>query len=131
MDTPGRRELVWVGPTRKDIRALPQPVRRAFGLSLYAVQLGETPPDAKPLRGFGGAGILELIGDHRGSTFRAVYTVRFGERVYVLFGERVYVLHVFQRKSTRGIATPQRDIELIRQRLRTAELLHAAAMKEG
>ena len=123
MDTLGRSELVWVGPTRKDMRALPQPVRRAFGLALYAVQLGETPPDAKPLRGFGGAGILELIGDHRGSTFRAVYTVR--------FEARVYVLHVFQKKSTRGIATPQRDIELIRQRLRTAEFLHAAAMKEG
>jgi phage-related protein len=74
-------------------------VRRTFGLALFAAQLGETPPDAKPLKGFGGAGVLQLIEDYRGDTYRAVYiyTVR--------FATRIYVLHAFQKKSKRGIAT--------------------------
>ncbi len=123
MDEPRPKGLVWVGPTRKEMRALPEAVRRAFGLALYAVQCGETPPAAKPLRGFSGAGVLELVEDHRGGTFRAVYTVR--------FRERIYVLHVFQKKSTQGIATPQKEIALIRQRLRIAEQLHSAGLQEG
>jgi phage-related protein len=92
-------------------------VRRTFGVALYAVQLGETPPEAKPLRGFGGSGVLELIDDHDGNTYRAVYTVR--------FGSKVYVLHAFQKKSKRGVATPRREIELIRDRLKRAERLHS------
>ncbi len=92
-------------------------VRRTFGVALYAVQLGEMPPEAKPLRGFGGAGVLELIDDHDGNTYRAVYTVR--------FARKVYVLHAFQKKSTRGVATPKREIELIRDRLKRAERLHS------
>jgi len=75
------------------------------------------PPEAKPLRGFGGAGVLELIDDHDGNTYRAVYTVR--------FARKVYVLHAFQKKSTRGVATPKREIELIRDRLKRAERLHS------
>ena len=117
------RVVVWVGPTRKDLKAFPRPVQRAFGLALYATQLGETPPDAKPLKGFGGAGVLELIEDHRGDTYRAVYTVR--------FATRIYVLHVFQKKSKHGIATPQKEIELIRARLRWAEQLHFNRPREG
>ena len=92
-------------------------------VALFAVQLGETPPDAKPLKGFGGAGVLELIEDHRGDTYRAVYTVR--------FATKIYVQHVFQKKSKRGIATPKRDLELIRERLKWAERLHAGKVKEG
>jgi phage-related protein len=92
-------------------------VRRTFGVALYAVQLGETPPEAKPLRGFGSAGILELIDDHDGNTYRAVYTVR--------FASKVYVLHAFQKKSKRGVATPKREVELIRDRLRRAEQVHS------
>ncbi len=92
-------------------------VRHTFGVALYAVQLGEMPPEAKPLRGFGGAGVLELIDDHDGNTYRAVYTVR--------FARKVYVLHAFQKKSTRGVATPKREIELIRDRLKRAERLHS------
>ena len=85
--------------SRRDLQEIPPAVRRSFGVALFAVQLGENPPDAKPLKGFGGAGVLELIEDHRGSTSRAVYTVR--------FATRIYVLHAFQKKSKRGIATPQ------------------------
>jgi phage-related protein len=104
------KTVVWVGPTRKELKELPRPVQRAVDLALYAAQIGETPPDAKVLKGFGGAGVLELIEDHRGDTYRAVYTVR--------FATTIYVLHVFQKKSKRGIATPKKEIELIRDRLR-------------
>ena len=123
MDEPVLKTVVWVGPTRKELRAFPRPVRRAVGLALYATQLGETPPDAKVLKGFGGAGVLELVEDHRGDTYRAVYTVR--------FATRIFVLHVFQKKSKRGIATPQKEIELIRARLRWAERLYTGKTKEG
>ncbi len=105
------------------MRALPKEMRRSFGVALYAAQIGETPPIAKPLRGFGGAGVLELIEDDAGGTYRAVYTVR--------YSTAVYGLHVFQKKSKRGRETPQRDIDLIKERLRRAEELHALKMKEG
>src|SRR5712671_5906334 len=119
MDDPAPRELVWIGSSRRDLRKFPQMVRRTFGVALYAAQLGETPPEAKPLRGFGSAGVLELIEDHDGNTYRAVYTVR--------FATKIYVLHAFQKKSKRGASTPKREIELIRDRLRRAEQLHGAA----
>ncbi|WP_322518182.1 type II toxin-antitoxin system RelE/ParE family toxin [Rhodopseudomonas palustris] len=98
------------------MRALPQAVRRSFGTALFAAQMGVVPPIAKVLSGFGGAGVLELIEDDRSGTYRAAYTVRF-ETV-------VYVLHVFQKKSKRGIATPRHDMELIKTRLKLAESLH-------
>ena len=123
MDKPEPKQLVWVGSSRRDLREFPPAVRRTFGVALFAVQLGETPPDAKPLRGFGGSGVLELIEDHRGSTYRAVYTVR--------FATRIYVLHAFQKKSKRGIATPKREIELIRERLKWAERLYTGKAKEA
>jgi len=84
MDELEPKQLVWVGSSRRDLREFPPAVRRTLGVALFAAQLGETPPDAKPLRGFGGAGVLELIEDHRGDTYRAVYTVRFATRIYVL-----------------------------------------------
>jgi phage-related protein len=117
------KELIWIGSARRDMRALPKGVRRAFGVALWAVQTGETPPIAKPLRGFGGAGVLELIENDEGGTYRAVYAVR--------YATAVYVLHVFQKKSKRGKATPQQEIDLIDKRLRRAAELHAAAMKES
>lgn len=122
MDEPVPKELVWVGSSRRNLRAFPPAVRRIFGLALFAVQLGETPPEAKPLKGFGGAGVLELSADQQGSTYRAVYTVR--------FATKVYVLHAFQKKSKRGIATPQQEIRLIRERLKWAERLHIAKIEE-
>jgi len=101
---------------------LPRSVQRTFGYALYAAQLGEKPPEAKPLKGFGGAGVLELIEDYRGDTYRVVYTVR--------FATRVYVLHVFQKKAKHGIATPKQEIDLIRDRLRRAESLYTGKYKE-
>ncbi len=109
-------ELVWVGSSRKDLRSFPDTVRRNFGVALFAVQLGDTPPSAKPLKGFHGAGVLELIEDFRGDTYRAVYTVR--------FPAAVYVLHAFQQESKRGIATPRTETDLVRQRLKVAEELY-------
>jgi phage-related protein len=110
------RELIWVGSSRRDLRSFPQTVRRTFGIALYVAQLGERPPEAKVLRGFGGASVLELIDDFDRSTYRAVYTVR--------FATKIYVLHAFQKKSKRGVATPREDVELIRERLKLAERLH-------
>src|SRR5690348_10552708 len=123
MDETPLKEVVWIGPTLKELREFPRPVQRAVGYALHAAQLGETPPDAKPLKGFGGAGVLELVEDYRGDTYRAVYTVR--------FATRIYVLHMFQKKAKRGIATPQRDIELIRARLKWAERLYVGKTTEG
>lgn len=100
------------------MRSMPPAVKRVFGLALFAVQCGETPPIAKPLKGFGGAGVLELVEDHRGGTYRAVYTVR--------FVSAIYVLHVFQKKSKHGRQTPQEDVALIKRRLRQAEEIDAA-----
>ncbi|MGL4488570.1 MAG: type II toxin-antitoxin system RelE/ParE family toxin [Rhizobiaceae bacterium] len=115
------KPLFWIASSRKDLKGLPLSVRRGFGLSLFAVQMGETPPSAKPLKGFGGAGVLELIEDDRGSTYRAVYTLR--------FRDAVYVLHAFQKKSKHGIATPKQEIDLIKDRLRLAEDDHANRSK--
>jgi phage-related protein len=110
------RPVVWVGSSRRDLRQFPRQVRRDVGRALYAAQEGETDPAAKPMRGFGGSSVVEIIAHHRGDTWRMVYTVR--------FAEGIYVLHAFQKKSKSGIATPKRDIELIRQRLAEAERLH-------
>ena len=123
MDQGQPRSLVWIASSRRDLRALPKEVRRSFGVALYAAQIGGTPSIAKPLRGFGGAGVLELIEDDVGGTYRAVYTVR--------YASAIYVLHVFQKKSKRGRETPQREIDLIKERLKRAEEIHALKMKEG
>jgi len=91
----------------------PDEVKRVMGFALRRAQDGGKHVDAKPLKGFGGAGVLEVVEDHDGNAYRAVYTVK--------FAEVVYVLHAFQKKSTKGIGTPQREIELIRERLKRAE----------
>jgi phage-related protein len=122
MDDAKPKELVWVGSSRKELRTFPPAVRRTFGVALFAAQLGETPPEAKPLGGFGGASVLELIEDYDRGTYRVVYTVR--------FATKIYVLHAFQKKSKRGIATPKHEIDLIRERLKTAEHLYAGRTKE-
>jgi phage-related protein len=117
------KQLVWVGSSCRDLRKFPPALRRTFGVALYAAQLGETPPDAKPLKGFGGASVLELIEDHRGDTYRAVYTVR--------FATKIYVLHAFQKKAKRGVATPKRELDLIRERLRWAQRLDIGKAMEA
>ena len=106
----------WMGSSRHDLASFPQPVRRDMGQALYVAQRGDTDPAAKPLKGFGGARVMEIVDRHDTNTYRAVYTVQ--------FAEAVYVLHAFEKKSTRGTATPARDIDLIRRRLADAERLH-------
>lgn len=110
---PDIKPLAWIGSAYKDLTAFPNPVQRAMGYSLYLAQIGDKSVHAKPLSGFGGAGVLEIVDDHDGDTYRAVYTVR--------FAEVVYVLHSFQKKSRRGIQTPRQEIELVKTRLKMAE----------
>jgi phage-related protein len=112
-DEPPLKPVIWVGRTLKDLREFPEPVQDHMGYALYVAQRGGKHRDAKTLKGFGGAGVLEVISDYRGDTFRAVYTVR--------HAGAVYVLHAFQKKSKTGRETTRRDLELIRQRLREAE----------
>lgn len=107
------RPIVWIGSSLRDLRAMPDQVRRDFGHALYAAQQGETDPAAKPLKGFGGTRVMEIVERYRSDAYRAVYTAQ--------FGDVVYVLHVFQKKSKSGIATPKQDIDLIRKRLAEAE----------
>ena len=95
--------------------ALPAEVRRFFGYALFLAQAGDQHDAAKMLKGFGSAGVLEVVENDRSGTYRAVYTVK--------FKEAVCVLHCFQKKSIRGIATPKEDIAIIRARLKVAEAL--------
>ena len=113
LEEPPLKPVVWVGSSRRDLRAFPGPVQDHMGYAIYVAQQGEKHRDAKVLRGFGGAGVLEVVKDFRGDTFRAVYTLR--------YAGAVYVLHAFQKKSKTGRETTRRDLELIRQRLREAE----------
>jgi phage-related protein len=116
------REVVWVGSSLDDLRAFPEEVREVMGYALYLAQIGRKHPDAKPPKGFTGAVVMEVAEDHQGDTYRAVYTLT--------LSDVVYVLHAFQKKSKRGIATPQRDLDLIRQRLKRAQELHAQRQGE-
>ena len=110
---PSIKPVIWVGTSRKDLREFPTPVQDHMGYALYIAQLGGKHRDAKALTGFGGAGVVEVVSDYRGDTFRAVYTLR--------YAGAVYVLHAFQKKSKTGRDTPRRDMELIQQRLRLAQ----------
>jgi phage-related protein len=123
MNVPDLKPLDWIGPTRRELRQFPEDVRDAVGFALFRAQLGSKHPSATPLKGFGGAGVLEIVEDHDGDTYRAVYTVR--------FTEAVYVLHVFQKKSKKGIATPKHELERIRARLKQAERRHEEYLKGG
>jgi phage-related protein len=107
------KPLYWVASSQKDLLAMPKAIVSAFGYGLHQAQIGKQHVSAKVLKGFGGAGVLELIESDEGGTYRAVYTVR--------FGQSIYVLHCFQKKSKQGIKTPQEDMNLIRSRLKTAE----------
>jgi len=107
------KPLYWVGGSKSDLLALPEEVVDVFGYALYLAQIGRKHEQAKPMKGFGSAGVLEIVEDLERNTYRAVYTVRF-ERA-------VFVLHVFQKKAKRGVATPKADVDLIRQRLKAAE----------
>jgi phage-related protein len=106
------RLLEWIGSSKKDLLALPGEVVDVFGYALHLAQTGARHSQAKPLHGFGSAGVLEVVEDWRGDTYRAVYTVR--------YAARIFVLHVFQKKSKSGVATPKPDMDLIRSRLKVA-----------
>jgi phage-related protein len=106
------RPLLWVASSLEDLREFPDDVRDQFGYELFLAQTGEHPPSAKPFKGVG-SGVVELIENHDGDTYRAVYTVR--------LATGVYVLHAFKKKSKQCIKTPPRDVELIKKRLKAAE----------
>jgi len=108
------KPLFWISSAKKDLITMPENVRETFGFALYLAQTGRKHDKAKPLKGFGSAGVLEMIENSEGSTYRAVYTVK--------FVNAVYVLHCFQKKSKYGIATPKPDMNVIRDRLKAAEV---------
>lgn len=115
---PNIKPVAWIGSSKADLSAFPEEVKDSIGFALYVAQQGGKHRDAKPLRGFGGAGILEIVDNFDGDTYRAVYTAR--------FARRVYVLHVFQKKSKSEIKTPKADISLIQSRLKRAQEEHNA-----
>src|SRR6476469_2322306 len=108
-----QRSVVWVGSSKRDLRAFPDEVQHEIGFALWRAQEGKKHPNAKPLKGFGGAGVLEIVTDEEGDTYRTIYTVR--------LRHAVYVLHAFQKKSKQGAKTPDAVMDLVRQRLREAE----------
>ena len=114
---PEPKELEFVGSSRKDLKSFPKEVQRSIGYDLWRVQEGKQPRRCKMLKGLRGGGVLEILKDLRGDTFRVVYTVR--------FADIVYVLHAFQKKAVRGSKTPSHEIELVRTRLKAAEKLYA------
>ena len=111
-----RRPLRWIASARDDLRNFPKEVRKELGGALNEAQIGGKHPKAKPLKGFHGSGVVEIADDYDGNTYRAVFTVR--------WVDVVYVLHAFQKKSKRGIETPKSDIELVKRRLKLAEEDH-------
>lgn len=115
------RGLIWVGSSLDDYKAFPDAVQDDMGYALYLAQEGDKPPQAKPLKGFRGAGVLEITEDDASGTYRAIYTVQ--------LATAVYVLHAFQKKSHRGIATPQEHIERVKARLRLAEEIDAERLR--
>lgn len=118
-----RKPLFWIRSSRRDLKEFPEDVLDVVGRALDEAQWGRKPHESKPLKGFGGAGVLEVVDDHEGNTYRAVYTVR--------FPKAVYVLHCFQKKSRKGIATPKADLDLIKSRLADAEKEYEKWVKEN
>ena len=115
------QELIWVGQSKKDLMDLPEDVRRVIGYGLYIAQNGDMPENAKILKGFGGAGVIEIIDSDSAGTYRAVYTIK--------MMNMIFVLHVFQKKSKHGIKTPKQDIDLIHSRLKLAEEIYKERLK--
>jgi phage-related protein len=108
---PGERPLFWAGSAKDDLMEFPEAVKDDIGTALSVAQFGGKHPKAKPWKGEG-PGILEIVADHRGDTYRAFYTVK--------FEHAIYVLHAFQKKSPKGRKTPQTDVDLISRRIRMA-----------
>ncbi len=108
-----RKPIKWIGSAKRDLDTMPEDVKDVFGHAIDLAQAGGKHQDAKPLSGFGSAGVLEVVDDYHGDTYRAVYTIK--------FGDWIYVLHCFQKKSKSGIKTPQKDMDLITLRLKAAK----------
>jgi phage-related protein len=117
---PEPKPVVWLGDSLQAVRSLPPAEQDEIGFALYQAQTGNKHVNAKPLKGFG-PGVLEVVSDHHGDTFRAVYTVR--------LANKIYVLHAFQKKSKRGIATAKAEMDLVRQRLKRAIAMDAGQGK--
>ena len=117
------KPVVWIGSAKEDLSDFPEDARDAIGFALFVAQRGGKHLDARPLRGFAGAGVLEVVERHDGDTYRAVYTVR--------LAGRIYVLHAFQKKAKSGIATPKAEIDLVKARLARAEREHAASLRQS
>jgi phage-related protein len=116
------KPVVWIASTKHDLKSLPEEIRGRAGHALWSAQTGGTHPQAKVLKGFGDASVIEIIEHWQGNAYRAVYTVR--------FEEAVYVLHVFQKKSRRRVETPKADIDLVKRRLRDAKAIHEALRRK-
>ncbi len=117
------KPVAWIGSSYKDFRSFPDPVQDAMGYALYWAQIGDLHESAKPLKGFGGASVVEIVEDYSTDTYRAIYTVR--------FTGIVYVLHAFQKKAKTGRKTPEQEIDLVRRRLRIAEEDYARWTRGG
>lgn len=117
------KPVFWIGRTKSELSALAQDVRDEVGQALFEAQKGGRHVSAKPLSGYGDAAVLEVMVDHRGDTFRVVYTVR--------WKSGIYVLHVFKKKSKSGIATPRAEMDLIDSRLKRLCDMHEEARKKG
>jgi phage-related protein len=113
--TKTEKDVIWMGSSLKDLRSFPDEVKQVFGAAIYYAQRGGKHPQASPMKGYKGAGILEIVEDHDRDTYRCMYTVR--------YGNKVYVLHAFQKKSKKGIATPQADLDVINRRLKDVKKL--------
>jgi phage-related protein len=112
------KPVTWLGDSLSRLRSFPEEVKDDVGAALMWAQMGDKHADAKPMRGFGGASVLEIVENHDGDTYRAVYTVR--------YKERIYVLHCFQKKSKKGNETPKHDVRLISERLEQARKLEVS-----
>ncbi len=110
--TSKKNKLVWIGSSLRDLKSFPKAVRERFGYALYVAECGDKHKNAKPLKGYQGSGVLELIENYDKGSYRSVYTVK--------FKKYVYVLHCFEKKAKKGIATPKRDVEMIKARLKMA-----------
>jgi phage-related protein len=123
IERPELKPCVFIGSGRRDLKRFPAKVQNRVGYALNRVQQGDEPIAAKAPKGFGGRAVLEILDDFEGDTYRAVYTVR--------FAGTVYVLHAFQKKAKKGVATPKHEIELIKSRLREAEMHYRARTERG
>ena len=113
----------FIGSSKKVLSGFPDDVKSGIGKSLFIAQMGGEADNVKALKGFGGRGVLEVVEDHDGNTYRAVYTLR--------FATAVYVLHAFKKKSKSGIATPKHELDLLAARMKDAEALHGHLNREG